>query len=98
MCGSSRGPDHRDAEEEVQRHLRQLPQGDQDPAYLPTLTASRLRTTWIKDLLDNGSSLAEVQAAAGTTSASTLEAVVPFTKRRWADDEWLIIASGARSR
>lgn len=68
------------------------------PAYLPTLTASRLRTTWIKDLLDNGSSLAEVQAAAGTTSASTLEAIAPFTKRRWADDEWLIIASGARSR
>lgn len=68
------------------------------PHYLPALTASRLRTTWIRDLLDNGSSLAEVQAAAGTTSASTLEAIVPYTKRRWADDEWLIIASGANSR
>lgn len=68
------------------------------PAYLPTLTASRLRTTWIKDVLNNGSSLAEVQAAAGTTSASTLEAIAPYTKRRWADDEWLVIASGALSR
>lgn len=66
------------------------------PSYLPTLAASRLRTTWIKDILNNGASLAEVQAVAGTTSAATLEAIAPFTHRRWADDEYLIIASGAR--
>lgn len=65
------------------------------PKYLPTLTASRLRTTWIKDILNNGASLAEVQAVAGTTSATTLEAIAPYTQRRWADDQYLIIASGA---
>ncbi|MCT1616439.1 hypothetical protein [Kocuria marina] len=76
--------------------LGQLRKGIVIPDYLPTLTASRLRTTWLLHILNNGASLHEAMSLSGVKSAATLEAIAPYTKARWADDEYLIVASGVR--
>lgn len=76
--------------------LGQLRKGIVIPKYLPTLTASRLRTTWLLHILNNGASLHEAMSLSGVKSAATLEAIAPYTKARWADDVYLIVAPGVR--
>lgn len=70
--------------------------GVEIPPHLPPLHLSRLRTTWMVDVLARVR-VCEFQRMAGTASAKTMEALVPFVPGRWDDDEWLIRAAGPRS-
>ncbi|MCM3555597.1 hypothetical protein M3697_10830 [Janibacter melonis] len=65
--------------------LERCRKGVELPARLPRLVVSRLRTTWAVDVLRSGLRLSEYLSIAGTTSAKTLEAMVPYIGVR--DDE-----------
>ena len=65
------------------------------PSYLPTLTMSRLRTTWMTSvLMQPDVRISEFMLMAGTVSSKTLECIAPFIPYRAADDEYLFKGAG----
>lgn len=79
--GSSRGKDP----------LAQARKGLEIPDRLPALTMSRLRTTWMADVLRRVR-ISEFEVMAGTVSAKSLEAVAPHVPIR---DDYLEHGAGA---
>lgn len=68
--------------------LERCRRGIELPARLPRLVVSRLRTTWAVAVLRSGVRLSEYLTMAGTTSAKTLEAMVPHIGVRDDDIVW----------
>lgn len=68
--------------------LERCRRGIELPARLPRLVVSRLRTTWAVEVLQSGVRISEYLTIAGTTSAKTLEAMVPHVGVRDDDTVW----------
>ena len=65
------------------------------PDYLPTLSMSRLRTTWMAAvLMQPDVRISEFMLMAGTVSSKTLECIAPFIPYRAGDDEYLFKGAG----
>lgn len=65
------------------------------PDYLPTLSMSRLRTTWMATVLQQPDiRISEFMLMAGTVSSKTLECIAPFIPYRAKDDEYLFKGAG----
>jgi integrase len=65
------------------------------PAKQRTLRLSRLRITWMVNILSRDIRISEFQALAGVVSAKTLETVAPFVPGRFTNGLWLRKAAGA---
>lgn len=72
--------------------LERCRRGVELPARLPRLVVSRLRTTWAIEVLSSGLRLSEYLSIAGTTSAKTLEAMVPYIGMRTDEHVWRLAA------
>lgn len=71
-----------------------LRRGIEIPGHLPTLTAPRLRTTWMATVLQHDLRISEFMVIAGTVSSKSLECIAPYVPGRWDDDEYLHRAAG----
>lgn len=72
-------------------HLRR---GIRLPAYLPPLRVSRLRTTWMVNVLQRDVRISEFMEIAGTASSKTLETIAVFVPRRTTEIEFHRRAAG----
>lgn len=71
-----------------------LRRGIEIPGHLPTLTAPRLRTTWMATVLQHDLRISEFMVIAGTVSSKSLECIAPYVPGRWDNDEYLHRAAG----
>lgn len=71
-----------------------LRRGIEIPSHLPTLTAPRLRTTWMATVLTHDLRVSEFMVIAGTVSSKSLEVIAPHVEGRWAENEYLHKAAG----
>lgn len=71
-----------------------LRRGIEIPRHLPTLTAPRLRTTWMATVLQHDLRISEFMVITGTVSSKSLECIAPYVPGRWDDDEYLHKAAG----
>lgn len=73
--------------------LGMLRKGVRTPQWLPPLTMSRLRTTYLATLLRQDLRISEFLHIAGTVSSKTLECIAPYVPQR-SEDEFLFKAVG----
>lgn len=64
------------------------------PSHLPTFRSSRLRTTWMANVLAQDVRVSEFMEMAGTVSSKSIEAIAPYVAGRWDRDEYLFKGAG----
>lgn len=79
---------------EAKDPLGALRQGIVWPDWLPRFRPSRLRTTWMADVLAQDVRISEFMVMSGTVSSKALEVIAPHVAGRWDDDQYLFKGAG----
>lgn len=64
------------------------------PDWLPRFRPSRLRTTWMADVLTLDLRISEFMVIAGNVSSKSLEVIAPDVPGRWNGDAYLFKGAG----
>lgn len=73
-------------------HLRAGIEWPQEITFRP----SRLRTTWMADVLNEDVRVSEFMLIAGTVSSKSLEVIAPYVEQRIEHDRYLFAAAGLK--